>query len=315
MSISLVKRIRDGDLPGWVKPIAIVIVTYADEQHGGDIFPSIDLVADRMQVSRPTAKRVFRYLRQHGILTPVGSITGGRGKTIRYRGNKDAIRPMATFNPPDRRQPQARKGVTTDPLLDPEKGSRVNPFISWPPNGAERKGGQTGSQRGSNENEKGVTTDPRSIRDQPEDQSEGKKSARSSARQKKDRAETPSRCHPAHPAGRRSVADERKEAKTEEPKTEERAATKTVTAESPKPEAVKAERIPPMPDPMLTTMIDLAHAMFRADAMSKYLTIPEVTPKYTQFANQAGCQIDPTRIAEAIRLADLAAARVGAVGR
>lgn len=75
----------------------LVLVTLADwcDDQGGNLYPSIQAVADKACVSRSQAQRILHALIADGMLAVVGNEAGGApGSTRRYRLNVEAIERM-----------------------------------------------------------------------------------------------------------------------------------------------------------------------------------------------------------------------------
>lgn len=84
MSVKIMGLVWDLDIDRDEKYILLAYADHADHE-GGNIRPSVDLIARKTGVSKRTVQRHTRSLQDAGYLIPEGGQKGGRGRTARWR--------------------------------------------------------------------------------------------------------------------------------------------------------------------------------------------------------------------------------------
>jgi hypothetical protein len=90
VSAKITRQILDSALDPSLKFAAIVLANCGNGD-GANIFPSIELISYRLGKTPRQAKRLVGQLRDAGIVVPIGSVKGGRAKSVTYQFNTAAL--------------------------------------------------------------------------------------------------------------------------------------------------------------------------------------------------------------------------------
>ncbi len=124
MSVRVSSVVWKPRLPATTK---LVLLRLADSAHddGGQAYPSVDTMAAECGLSRRTVQVVLRNLEADGLITPVGSTTGGRGGTTVYQIN---LQRLQELRPKDEETAHVPRGLRQQKGAAPaEKGAAPAP--------------------------------------------------------------------------------------------------------------------------------------------------------------------------------------------
>ena len=152
MSAKLAMRVLESALPRRLKPAAVVMALFADE-HGERCYPSVGRVMFLLgfdEGSRRAVERHLSALRSMGVLEPQcalegGRLPGGRGRSVLYRFNADALPVRDPYKPRTH-----NRGLEIE-----------NPGIAAGVSAADTPDGQMETPDGQTETPDGQTRNPR----------------------------------------------------------------------------------------------------------------------------------------------------------
>ena len=104
MSGLLAGQVWDSDLDPRLKPLAAVLANFGKDD-GTSIFPSVEYLCWLLKRSRRYVQRGLSTLKELGVLIPVSSVHGGRGKTTVYFMNVAALPTRPPWSRPKARHP------------------------------------------------------------------------------------------------------------------------------------------------------------------------------------------------------------------
>jgi hypothetical protein len=126
MAGKLAMRVFESGLSPTLKPTAATMALFGNDA-GERIYPSVDRLAYLMGLTRRTVERQLSELRAIGVLVPESSISGGRlpggrGRSVLYRLNVEALPTRNGFEPRHHRPRHHRQGSES---TNPDTGDRV----------------------------------------------------------------------------------------------------------------------------------------------------------------------------------------------
>jgi len=130
MSAKLAMRVLESGLSPTLKPLLTTMALFGNDA-GERIYPSVDRLAHLLGVTSRSVSRQLAELREIKALVPVpessmtgGRLPGGRGRSVLYRLDIEALPARATYKP---RHP--RQGFEE---ANPDASVRVKPPVNFP---------------------------------------------------------------------------------------------------------------------------------------------------------------------------------------
>jgi hypothetical protein len=147
-------RVLESDLPPSLKPVAVTMALFGNDA-GDRIYPGVDRVAHLLGVKPRSVRRQLSALRQLGVLMPQsettgGRLEGGRGRSVVYHLDADALPSRPSYKPGRSRQRSCepcfdtRRGVGT---LPPKAATLTHENRTLTPNARYPDAGVTRSSR------------------------------------------------------------------------------------------------------------------------------------------------------------------------